>query len=288
METVNIEKREQFIRDGFVVFKGVLEAEFVAGLRRWSDEILRQQEEEHFRQHLATGSMVLIDWAMAYQHEVLGELIAHPNVLAALAEVGFANPKFGHGRIISKPPHSPPLFWHEDGRFWDDPVSYSWQPIQSFLMYYLTDTDARNGCLRVIPGSHRKRHALHDQASPTHTDELRGYTDPDNVAFQRAEGEIDVPVEAGDLVMGYGRMFHASHANRSDERRTVLTMWYYPHFVDLPGRTQATVSKLEGGNSIAETRPQSRYQKRLEPLRIFYEGNAEPIETQWTPGPELK
>ena len=288
METVNVEKREQFIRDGFCVFKGVLEPEFVAGLRKWSDEILRQQEEEHFRQHRATGSMVLIDWAMAHQHEVLAELIAHPNVLAALAELGFAKPKFGHGRIISKPPHSPPLFWHEDGRFWDDPVSYTWQPIQSFLMYYLTDTDARNGCLRVIPGSHRKRHPLHDQASPTHTDALRGYTDPDNVAFQRAEGEIDVPVEAGDLVMGYGRMFHASHANRSDERRTVLTMWYYPHFVDLPGRTQATVNKLEGGNSITETRPQSRLQRRLEPLKIDYEGSAEPIETQWTPGPALK
>ena len=288
MDTVNTDKREQFIRDGFSVFKGVLEPEFVKGLRKWSDEILRQQEEEHFRQHRSTGSMVLIDWAMAYQHEVLAELIAHPNVLAALAELGFAKPKFGHGRIISKPPHSPPLFWHEDGRFWDDPVSYTWQPIQSFLMYYLTDTDARNGCLRVIPGSHRKRHPLHDQASPTHTDALRGYTDPDNVAFQRAEGEIDVPVEAGDLVMGYGRMFHASHANRSDDQRTVLTMWYYPHFVDLPGRTQATVSQLEGGNSITEKRPQSRLQRRLEPLKIDYEGSAEPIETQWTPGPALK
>ena len=88
--------------------------------------------------------------------------------------------------------------------------------------------------------------------------------------------------------MGYGTLFHASHANRSDERRTVLTMWYYPHFVDLPERTQATVNKLEGSNSITETRPQSRLQRRLEPLKIVYEGSKEPIETQWTPGPALK
>ena len=288
MDTVNIEKREQFIRDGFAVFKGVLEPEFVARLSGWSDEMLRQQEEEHFRQHRTTGSMVLIDWAMAYEHEVMAGLIAHPKVLASLAELGFAEPKFGHGRIISKPPLSPPLFWHEDGRFWDDPVSYTWQPIQTFLMYYLTDTDVRNGCLRVIPGSHRKRHALHDQAAPTHTDELRTYADPENVAFQRAEGEIDVPVGAGDLVMGYGTLFHSAHANLSDERRTVLTMWYYPHFVDLPERTQATVSKLEGGNGVTETGPQSRQQLRMEPLRIGYEGSAEPIETQWTAGPALK
>ena len=288
MGSVNLVLRERFIRDGFVLFKGVLEPEMVEGLRAWSDGVLGQQEEAHFEQNRTTGSMVLIDWAMAYEHAVLAELIAYPRVMAALGELGFAEPKFGHGRIISKPPQSPPLFWHEDGRFWDDPVSYTWQPIQAFLMYYLTDTDVRNGCLRVIPGSHRKRHALHDQAAPTHTDELRTYANPGDVAFQRAEGEVDVPVKAGDVVMGYGRLFHASHANLSDERRTVLTMWYYPHFVDLPERTQATIYKLEGGNSVTETRPQGRILRRLEPLRIAYEGSAEPIGTQWTPSPALK
>ncbi len=288
MGSVNLVLRERFIRDGFVLFRGVLEPEMVEGLRAWSDGVLGQQEEAHFEQNRTTGSMVLIDWAMAYEHAVLAELIAYPRVMAALGELGFVEPKFGHGRIISKPPQSPPLFWHEDGRFWDDPVSYTWQPIQAFLMYYLTDTDVRNGCLRVIPGSHRKRHALHDQAAPTHTDELRTYANPGDVAFQRAEGEVDVPVKAGDVVMGYGRLFHASHANLSDERRTVLTMWYYPHFVDLPERTQATIYKLEGGNSVTETRPQGRIQRGLEPLRIAYEGSAEPIETQWTPSPALK
>ena len=288
MGSVNLVLRERFIRDGFVLFRGVLEPEIVEGLRAWSDGVLGQQEEAHFEQNRTTGSMVLIDWAMAYEHAVLAELIAYPRVMAALGELGFAEPKFGHGRIISKPPQSPPLFWHEDGRFWDDPVSYTWQPIQAFLMYYLTDTDVRNGCLRVIPGSHRKRHALHDQAEPTHTDELRTYANPGDVAFQRAEGEVDVPVKAGDVVMGYGRLFHASHANLSDERRTVLTMWYYPHFVDLPERTQATIYKLEGGNSVTETRPQRRILRQLEPLRIAYEGSAEPIATQWTAGPALK
>ena len=288
MVAVDMEKREQFVREGFTVFRGVLGPELVDGLRGWSDEMLGLQEEAHFEQNRTTGSMVLIDWKMAYRHDVLAELIAHPKVLAALAELGFAEPKFGHGRIISKPPQSPPLFWHEDGRFWDDPVSYTWQPIQCFLMYYLTDTDARNGCLRVIPGSHRKRHALHDQAAPMHTDELRTYANPGDVAFQRAEGEVDVPVKAGDLVMGYGRLFHAAHANLSDERRTVMTMWYYPHFVDLPERTQATIFSLEGRNGETGAGAGNEVQARMEALRIVYKGSAEPIPQQWTPGPALK
>ena len=37
--------------------------------------------------------------------------MAEPGVVASLQELGFAEPKFGHGRIISKPPHSPQLYW---------------------------------------------------------------------------------------------------------------------------------------------------------------------------------
>ena len=118
MGRVNLALREKFIRDGYALFRGVLEPELVEALRAWSDGVLGQQDEAHFARNRTTGNMVLIDWAMAYQYDALAELIAHRRVLAALAELGFADPKFGHGRIISKPPQSPPLFWHEDGRFW--------------------------------------------------------------------------------------------------------------------------------------------------------------------------
>ena len=81
------------------------------------------------------------------------------------AEVTEANlrkpsPKFWSGFVISKPPHSPPLYWHHDGVLWEHPISYTNQPQQYFLMYYLVDTNVHNGCLRLIPGSHLKRQPL--------------------------------------------------------------------------------------------------------------------------------
>ena len=154
-------------------------------------------------------------------------------------------------------------------------------------MYYLTDTTPENGCLRVIPGSHLKRHSLHDRISPRHTDELRAFANPDDPGFSRVDDEIDVPVKAGDLVMGYGSLLHASHANKSNQRRTVLTMWYYPDFVSLPERTQATVASLEAGKSEAAS-SSAEMQALMEPLKIAYDGEAEPIETEWTPGEALK
>ena len=65
MDSIDIDKREQFIRDCFAVFDRVLEPELVARLRSSSDGILDQQEDEHFRQQRTAGSMVLIDWPMA-------------------------------------------------------------------------------------------------------------------------------------------------------------------------------------------------------------------------------
>lgn len=287
MKITDSDMQQRFVNDGFYVFRNLLEPELIDKLRRITDEVLEQQEETHFEQQRAPGSMVMIDWDMAYRYDVFAELIVHRKMLKGLGELGFAQPKFGHGRIISKPPHSPRLFWHEDGRFWDDPVSYTPQPIQCFLMYYLVDTTPENGCLRVIPGSHLKRHALHDQAPERHTEKLSTYSDPDHTAFQHAEGEIDVPLKAGDAVMGYGTLFHSAHANRTDRRRTGLTMWYYPDFVNLPESTQATVVSLETKTQITE-RPPGRMQRLMEPLRMVYEGDAEPILQQWTPGEDLK
>ena len=97
--------------------------------------------------------------------------MAEPGVVASLQELGFAEPKFGHGRIISKPPHSPQLYWcaartavgqlqplttavgfrHRDGRFWNDPASSTPAAMQVFLMFYLTDTSHENKCLQIVP-----------------------------------------------------------------------------------------------------------------------------------------
>ena len=287
MKIIDSDMQKQFMSDGFCVFRNMLEPELVDTLRGITDDVLAQQEEAHFEQQRAPGSMVMIDWEMAYRYDGFADLIVYPKLLKGLAQLGFAEPKFGHGRIISKPPHSPRLFWHEDGRFWDDPVSYTPQPIQCFLMYYLVDTTPENGCLRVIPGSHLKRHALHDQVPVRHAEKLKTYADPNHIAFQHADGEIDVPVKAGDAVMGYGTLFHSAHANQTNQRRTGLTMWYYPDFVDLPECTRATVASLETKSQVTRCSP-GRMQRLMEPLRIVYEGDAESIPQQWTPGEDLR
>ncbi len=194
--------------------------EILSSVRAASNGLLDAQPAAHFAEQKSTGSMVSV-----YDDKFFARLVAYRPALAILSDLGFENPTWSSGFIISKPPHSPPLFWHQDWWGWNDSCSYEAPPQQLFLMYYLVDTDRHNGCLRVIAGSHRNRHALHDEVKEAHTDNVRSLTDPEHPAYQSVEGEQDVPVRAGDLVIGDSRLLHAAHGNMSEERRT--TNRYY-------------------------------------------------------------
>ncbi len=271
-------KRRQLESDGFCILENIIDPQILAQLRTVTDKMLSQQETAHFEAMRSQGSLVSV-----FDDSFMAKLVAYPPILAALANLGFENPKWGSGFVISKPADSPPLFWHQDARFWDDPVSYTPQIIQCFLMIYLVDTSPENGCLRLIPGSHLKRHPLHDALPDAHGEALGRMENPAHLAYQRAEGEVDVRVKAGDVVMGSARLLHAAHGNRSRQRRTNITLWYYPAFDELPESIQAFLAAKEIPPDWYE-----RNRDLIEPLRPRYEGDAEPIRMNRVPGSALK
>ncbi|MEM7127519.1 MAG: phytanoyl-CoA dioxygenase family protein [Chloroflexota bacterium] len=279
------EKRAQLIRDGFCVFENVLESEMVAKLNKMSEWTIGQEDAAHFENHRAQGCIIPY-WK--YPHPAFTQVITHPRALAALAELGFEQPKVWSGFVISKPPQSPPLYWHQDGVLWDHPISYTNQPQQYFLMYYLIDTDRDNGCLRLIPGSHLKRYAPHALERQAHADDnVRRAADMNHPAFAQVEGEVDVPVRAGDVVIGDARLLHAAHANQSDQWRTVITIWYWPAYDDLPADVQALVAAhITDNPSWSKWVEVNRHV--AEPLIPIYEGATEPVSWNNSPGERLR
>ena len=271
-------KRRQLERDGFCLLENIIDTQMLAGLKTVTDDMLARQEAAHFEENRSQGSLVSV-----FEDPFMAKLVAYQPTLAALAKLGFDNPKWKSGYVISKPPESPPLFWHQDARFWEDPISYTPQIMQCFLMIYLVDTTPENGCLRLIPGSHLKRHPLHDALPDAHGDNLGRMDNPEHPAYQRAEGEVDVPVKAGDVVMGSARLLHAAHGNRSNQRRTNITLWYYPAFHELPESIQAFLAQKEIPPDWHEPN-----RDLIEPLRPRYHGDAEPIRLNRIPGPALQ
>jgi hypothetical protein len=173
-------------------------------------------------------------------------VIAHNKLFDCFAEFGFEDTVFSSGYLISKPAKSPPLFWHQDWWGWDHPSSYTSTIAQFFVMIYLQKTDRENGCLRVIPGSHRKEFELLSSLE-AHTNELSAYNDPSSIQFQNLDEEVGVEVDVGDVVFGDARLLHGAYGNNSDRERGLLTLWYHPNFGDLPGAIRSSIWQLHNG-----------------------------------------
>ena len=234
---INAEQRRRLLEDGFCRFGGVLDADTLARLRDVTDRMLAAQSDAQRERTRSQGSMLT-----TREDPLFAELIAHPAALAALRSLGFARPTFSDGYVISKPPRGPRLFWHYDWFAWQDPRSYETPPPQVFAMYYLSDTTPENGCLRVIPGSHVTHNPLHDALGAPHSEELGRARNLDAPEFSTRPDEIDVPVRAGDLLIGDARLLHAAHSNKTDERRTLITLWYQPDLASLPAPMQAQMA----------------------------------------------
>ena len=111
--------------------------------------------------------------------------------------------------------------WAQDFANWNSPAGATPWPTSIFFSYYLTDTNRENGCLRVVrkipesrpdptlisvaaqvPGSHLRCHALHDLLPNAHETEIQSLNDLDSPVFANHPDAIDVPMAAGDLIIG--------------------------------------------------------------------------------------
>ncbi len=278
--------------DGYCVVPGVLDAAMLERARAHSRAVLDAAPPEHRAKQRATGSLLHIA-----ADPFFAELIAWQPAQDALARLGLGEAAFSSGYVISKPPRSPALFWHQDWWGWTDPDSYAAQPLQIFLMYYLTDTTPANGCLRVLPGSHRRRHPVHALLPAAHAEDLAQVKDPANPVYHAVPGEVAVPVRAGDLLIGDARLLHGAYPNASDAERTLITLWFHPQFQRQPDAIRARVAKVtrregvdtdSGGESapFPECWPPAQADL-VRPLLARYAGTAEPLPWNRVPGAAL-
>jgi hypothetical protein len=110
--------------------------------------------------------------------------------------------------------------WHQDGHYW--PI----KPLATCTVWVaIDDSVIENGCLRVIPRSHR------EQTLCSHLKEDR----EDLVLNQRVQDDlfdestvVDVELEAGQMSLHDVYLIHGSNPNRSPRRRAGLAIRYMP------------------------------------------------------------
>lgn len=226
------------LEDGFVRFEGLFAKDEIDSWRRVAQDALDELDAAHRDRFRSNGSLCNLAELPAF-----APLIGDSRITAAIASLGGDDIRWTSGYLISKPAGGDPLFWHQDWWGWGEPISYDAFPPQLFVMIYLTDTRVENGCLRVIPGSHRHDHELHNLPA-AHTREIATGIDASSPTYASHPDELAATVRQGDVLIGDARLLHSAYANRTDEERPLLTLWYIPNWAAMSGSVQATLRAI--------------------------------------------
>lgn len=109
---------------------------------------------------------------------------------------------------------------HQDGEYW--PI----KPLASVTVWIaLDDAGPENGCLRVVPGSHRSKQLYSHRRDDDPAFTLNQVVDDPDA---RLDESVDVCLEAGEFSIHDVHLLHGSAPNTSPHRRAGLTYRYMP------------------------------------------------------------
>lgn len=200
-------ERRQWDELGYLVFEKVASEELLQELRAAADRLSAVREREGGLERLISiHSAPLLEPAF-------WKVLHHPKLLAVATGLFGPNVCIHDAKLNWKPPAKGKgeLAWHQD---------FPYFPRTNFdlgaFLLYLDDSTVENGCVRVIPGSHKRgpvNHFRDGQFTGVATDP-RDYAD--------AARAIDQVIPAGTLAVHHCCLLHASYPNFSDQSRRAL------------------------------------------------------------------
>ena len=111
------------------------------------------------------------------------------------------------------------------------------------LWLAVDDSDADNGCMRMIPGTHK--FPLHEMV-PSDDNSVLGSRIPPEAIADLEESAVDLVLKAGDVSVHAAEIVHGSHANHSNRRRGGLTIRYIPTSTEIGKDNQQACFLLQG------------------------------------------
>ena len=211
-QVLSVAQIETFNREGFIHGLQLFAPEAIAEIRNYFDMLLV----ETLRSGKSSYSISTAHLKHGRVHDILnqtrlGEMMRDligPNVIGWGSHFFCKMPK--DGKAVS---------WHQDVSYW--PLSDS-KTITVWLA--IDDSDLENGCMEVIPESHRNG-LLHCRESQQ---------EENNVLNQTIDSKLDWPdpvplcLEAGEISIHSDLLIHGSKPNKSHRRRCGLTLRYCP------------------------------------------------------------
>ena len=213
---LTLEQRRAYERDGFVVVPGVFPREELEAIDREIDRLITLPGVE------AGPTRQGWIYDVARRSEITGTFAEDERLLALIQDVVQPGIAIHSTKLVAKVPFSQDVcHWHQDEAFYlkpEDPETHSrarmsvWVPLQ--------DATEENGCLWVVPGSHRwgiEDYTMVDYGT------CRKKIDREAYANEHA---VSVPVPAGSAVLFTAWTWHHSKNNATDRVRRAFIVSY--------------------------------------------------------------
>ena len=183
----------------------------------------------------------------------MDQLVRHSAILDAVEAVLGPNLFCWASQFFAKNARDPGyVSWHQDGTYWglsSPDVMTAWVA--------LTPSVPQNGCMRVIPGTHKQQVPHEDRFAATNL-LSRGQEIAVDVDISQA---VDVALQPGQMSLHHVLIFHGSEPNGSDVRRVGFAIRYVPTHVSQKSGIRESALLVRGqdefGNFDHETSPEA-------------------------------
>lgn len=241
MSGLTTEQKSSYQDNGFLIVENVLTPAEVNTLRSACSEVEEMAQSLDHRtpaiwpRILPSGRRVIdIVKGAVFQHSEFLKACTHSNVLDKVASLVGPHIQHHHSKLNWKPPLPPEIAsqgwkigWHQD---------YAFFPHTNYDLpacaIYLDDSVTENGCMNVIPSSHRGGPLNHmkDGSFTGVCQQPEAYSDES--LWQ------EVRVSAGGISIHHPLMLHSSGSNISgNARRTLVIQYRAADNVQIAGRT---------------------------------------------------
>jgi ectoine hydroxylase-related dioxygenase (phytanoyl-CoA dioxygenase family) len=216
---------EAYHRDGFVKGSKLIDDGWLAELREEHDRLVASGEAK--ATSTADDQPIVGISNLWERSEPYRRLMGHHPLIATVAALlGGDEVRIWHDQIITKPAGGGAVnHWHQDLPLWPDMGG----PSALTVWLALDDADEENGCMSMVPGSHRWGRCLE-----------YFWTLPSFAAmpatFQGHAVEVRTrPVAAGEAHFHHSLTWHGSRAHRSSRSRRALAMHFFDESVRYTG-----------------------------------------------------
>jgi non-heme Fe2+,alpha-ketoglutarate-dependent halogenase len=207
--------RARFERDGIVFPIPALSPGKTAAYRACFAEM-----EQLADRQLARVSHPAMHFHWAYR------LATEPAVLDAVEEVLGPDLLLAGSLVICKYPRDPGFVaWHQDNYYSNlhlTPSASAW--------IALRDSTIENGCMRVVPGSHREGVLPHKETGNANNLLKQGHEI--QVAVDETDA-VEVVLRAGEMSLHHAAIIHGSRSNHSDTQRLGFIVRFVTSAYDL-------------------------------------------------------